>query len=220
MKDRKKLAAEIMHRLRPIYKKEPDTALEHIDALQLLIATILSAQCTDVQVNKVTEKLFKKYRTLEDYANADRKEFEQDIRSTGFYRNKAKNIIGAAKMVEKDFGGKIPDNMEDLTKLPGVARKTANIVLSGAFHRNEGIAIDTHVKRLTQRIGLTDNKDPNKIEKDLLLLVDRKDWWHISNTLIWHGRNVCISRKPLCDKCQINDICRSAFKPELWKKYK
>lgn len=220
MINQERLAIEVLKTLRPIYKQKPDTALEHHDAIQLLVATILSAQCTDNRVNIVTKSLFKRYKTVENFAGADLKQFEQEIRSTGFYHNKAKNVINAAKMIQNDFGGRVPDTMEDLIKLPGVARKTANIVLSGAFHKNEGIAVDTHVKRLSQRIGLTDNKDPAKIEQDLMPMYSKADWWHISNTLIWHGRAVCISRKPLCDKCQISKLCRSAFKPALWAKYK
>ena len=218
--DSERLAAEVLHKLKPLYKDKPDTALEHHAPLQLLVATILSAQCTDERVNKVTAVLFRKYKSLDAYLKAKPKEFEQDIRSTGFYRNKAKNILGACRMIKEKFGGKVPSTMKELIELPGVARKTANIVLSGAFHKNEGIAVDTHVKRLTQRIGLTDNKDPAKIEQDLLKIVPKSEWWNISNTLIWHGRAVCISRKPLCDKCVLNKICRSAFKHELWAKYK
>ena len=206
--------------MKPLYKEKPEIALEHRSPLQLLVATILSAQCTDARVNIVTEKLFKKYKTVRDYSHADLKEFQQDIRSTGFYRNKAKNIINSAKMIEKDFSGKVPDTMEDLVKLPGVARKTANIILSAGFNKHVGIAVDTHVKRISQRIGLTDNKDPNKIEQDLLKIVPKKSWWDVNSILVWHGRTVCISRKPICENCAISKICRSAFKPELWAKYK
>ncbi len=218
--DCEKLAAEVLHKFKPLYKDKPGTALKHHNPLQLLISTILSAQCTDERVNKVTEVLFKKYKTLNDYLKANQKEFEQDVRPTGFYRNKAKNILGSCKIIKEKFNGKVPDTMEDLLTLPGVARKTANIMLSCCYGKLEGIVVDTHVRRLTQRIGLTDNKDPVKIEQDLMKIVPRKDRWNISSLLIWHGRAVCISRKPLCEKCILNKMCRSAFKPDLWGKYK
>ncbi len=186
------------------------TALTHKDPLELLVATILSAQCTDARVNKVTKDLFKKYKKLSDYAEAKQNVFEQDIRSTGFYRNKAKNIIASAKMISKNFGGQVPDEMEDLLRLPGVARKTANIVLFHFFGKNEGIAVDTHVRRLSLRIGFTENEAPPKIEQDLMKLFERKKWGEVTNVLISHGRAVCKSRKPLCVECPIKDLCSSA----------
>lgn len=192
-------------------KQYPDftTALIHRNPIQLLVATILSAQCTDKRVNIVTKDLFKKYRRPEDYANASPKKFEQDIRSTGFYRSKTKNIIGAAKMISERFKGKVPDSMEDLVKLPGVARKTANIVLAHGFGKIEGIAVDTHVKRLSYRLGLTKHTDPVKIEADLMKITPRSDWAHLSDLLIAHGRAICIARKPKCLECAISRLCPS-----------
>jgi len=186
------------------------TALSHKNALELLVATVLSAQCTDKRVNIVTKDLFKKYRTTKDYAKASPSVFEKEIRSTGFYKNKAKNIIAAAGKIIDEFGGKVPDNMDDLIKLPGVARKTANIVLFHAFGKNEGIAVDTHVKRVSGRLGLTDNTDPVKIEQDLMRLFDRKKWGTLSNLLIEHGRDICDARKPLCSECSLKSLCPSA----------
>ncbi|MFA5099571.1 MAG: endonuclease III [Candidatus Omnitrophota bacterium] len=182
-------------------------ALRFVDPLQLLVSTILSAQCTDVRVNIVTEKLFRKYKNAADYAKADLREFEQDIRSTGFYHNKAKNIIAAAQMIMRDFAGKVPDTMKDLIRLPGVARKTANVVLHNAFGKTEGIAVDTHVRRLSRRLGLSAQDDPEKIEQDLMKLVDKKLWGHITYLLIEHGRRVCDAKKPQCLKCVLKNLC-------------
>lgn len=187
-------------------------ALKFSNPLEILVATILSAQCTDERVNKVTAELFKKYKTVDDYANADIKKFEQEIKSTGFYKMKAKNIINAAKMIKEKFGGKVPDNMEDLLKLPGVARKTANVVLSNAYGKVEGIVVDTHVRRLSYRIGLTKNTDPNKIEQDLMKIVPKDKWFIFPYLLIDHGRKVCTARKPLCDKCIIEKYCSKNLK--------
>lgn len=195
-----------------ILKKEyPDftTALLHRNPLQLLVATILSAQCTDARVNIVTEELFKKYKTARDFAEADLKKFEQEIRSTGFYHNKAKNIIGAARMVIERFGGKVPDSMERLIQLPGVARKTANIVLAHGYNKIEGIAVDTHVRRVSFRLDLTKNQDPVKIEEDLMKITDRKDWANLSDLLIAHGRATCSAAKPKCLECILAKICPS-----------
>ena len=199
---------------------EATTALRHADAWQLLVATILSAQCTDERVNKVTPDLFKKYRNVNDFALAGQRGLEKDIRPTGFYRNKAKNIIGAAKMVSGHFGGRVPRTMDELVLLPGVARKTANIVLFHAFGKNEGIAVDTHVKRLSERLGLSRNTDPVKIEKDLMSLFDRGKWGKSTNILILHGRNTCGARKPACPDCVVKALCPSAWRffPELRKK--
>jgi len=191
---------------------EATTALSHADPLQLLVATILSAQCTDARVNMLTGQLFKKYRKVSDYALADRTKLEKEIRSTGFYRNKAKNIIAAARMIQEDFGGKVPDEMEDLTSLPGVARKTANIVLFHGYGKNSGIAVDTHVKRLSGRIGLSDNTDPEKIEQDLMGLFSKRRWGSLSDLLILHGRKICGARKPLCGECSLKRLCRSCGK--------
>lgn len=191
---------------------EAATALHFSSPLEILVATILSAQCTDKRVNIVTKSLFKKYKTAQDYANADLAELEQDIRSTGFYRNKAKNVKNSGKLLVEKFDSKVPDTMEKLLELPGVARKTANIVLSNAYGVIVGIAVDTHVRRLSQRLGLSENKNPDKIEQDLMEVVPKKDWKRINNLLISHGRAVCTARKPKCGICVLNDICPSAFK--------
>ncbi len=186
-------------------------ALEYSNPLELLIATILSAQCTDARVNEVTKTLFKKYRTPEDYIRAPQEELEKDIYSTGFYRNKAKNIKKLSGILVSDFNGKVPDTMEDLLTLPGVARKTANIVLSAAFGKIEGIAVDTHVKRLSARLGFTKNTDPDKIEKDLMKIIPRDEWAVFTLLLILHGRKICTAKKPLCGECILNKLCPCAF---------
>lgn len=178
---------------------------------ELLVATILSAQSTDKGVNKVTERLFKKYRTVRDYAEADPAKFEQDIHATGFFRNKTKSVLGAARMVLDEFGGEVPRTMEELTRLPGVARKTANIVLSNAFGVIEGIAVDTHVFRLAHRLGWSGEKNPDKVERDLMELIDQSDWYAMNYLLIEHGRAVCSAQRPKCDACTLSDICPSAF---------
>ena len=188
------------------------TALHYTSPLEILVATILSAQCTDKRVNIVTKSLFKKYKTAEDYANADLAELEEDIRSTGFYRNKAKNIKRSGRMLVEKFNSQVPRTMDELLELPGVARKTANIVLSNAYGVIEGIAVDTHVRRLSKRLGLTENKNPNKIEADLMKIVPKSHWKRITDLLILHGRNVCMARKPKCNMCSLNKICPSAFK--------
>ncbi len=185
-------------------------ALHYQDPFQLLVAVILSAQCTDKQVNKITPLLFERFPTPEAMAKAPLEEIEELIRSTGFYRNKAKNIKEAARLITEKFGGKVPDNMEDLLSLPGVARKTANIVLFNAFGKIEGIAVDTHVKRLAQRLGLTKQKDPVKIEKDLMKIIPKEDWGIITYVLIEHGRNICKAKKPLCEECPVKELCPSA----------
>ena len=177
--------------------------------LELLVATILSAQCTDKRVNMVTPALFKKYRTAKDYANASQSEFEKAIRSTGFYRSKTKSILGAMRAIAEEYRGKVPDTMEKLNALPGVGRKTANVVLGNAFHKNEGIVVDTHVIRLSQRLGLTKHKDAEKIERDLMKLVPRAHWTDWSHWLIWHGRRRCYARKPDCSNCEVFHLCPS-----------
>ena len=182
-------------------------ALDFSNPLELLVATILSAQCTDERVNKVTPVLFKKYKTADDFASADSEEFMNEIHSTGFYRNKAKNIINAAKKISEDFNEIVPDTMENLVSLPGVARKTANIILGTAYGKNDGIAVDTHVKRLSGRIGLTKETDPVKIERDLMKIIPQSDWTDFSHRLITHGRKVCNARKPDCNNCGMNSIC-------------
>lgn len=201
-------------------KEYPDAKVEldYSNPLELMVATMLSAQCTDKRVNMVTPGLFKKYKTINDYAKADIKIFEEEIRSTGFYHNKAKNIIAAANMIKKDFDGKIPMTMEGLLSLPGIARKTANIILTNGFDRVEGIAVDTHVMRLSQRLGLTKNNNPDKIERDLMGLFDKKDWKKINTLLVLHGRRVCDAKKPRCDICVLNRLCPSAFKFPKFKK--
>lgn len=183
------------------------TALKHRTPFQLLVSTILSAQCTDARVNKITPALFKKYKKPLAFAHAGQAVLEKEIRSTGFYRNKAKNIIASSKKIMKDFGGRVPDSMDNLLSLPGVARKTANIVLSGAFHKAEGIAVDTHVKRLSGRMGFSKEKDPNKIEKDLMEIVPRKDWIDFNYMMVDHGRKICMARKPRCGECPLNKFC-------------
>ena len=184
-----------------------DIALNFSNVFELMVATILSAQCTDKRVNIVTSTLFKKYKTIKDYANADLKEFEQDIKSTGFYRNKAKNIIETANIVLNKFNGVVPKTMEELITLKGVARKTANIVLGSGYGINVGIAVDTHVIRLTNLIGLSKNSDPKKIEQDLMKIIPQKNWRNISFTIQTLGRRVCIARRPTCDICPINHLC-------------
>ena len=186
-------------------------ALQYRNPLELLIATILSAQATDEQINSITPRLFKKYKTPEDYANADSNELEQDIRSSGFYHNKAKNLKNSAKMLVEKYNSQVPKTMEELVELPGVARKTANIVLFNAYGITVGIAVDTHVRRLSQRLGLTENTNPDKIEKDLMNIVPKDKWMRITDLLIFHGRRVCDARKPRCDACVLNKICPSAF---------
>jgi len=186
-------------------------ALHHSNPLELLVATILSAQATDEQINKITPSLFEKYRTAEDFANADLKELEQQIKSSGFYHNKAKNIKNCCKMLVEKYNGKVPKTMDELTELPGVARKTANIVLANAYGVVEGVAVDTHVRRLAQRLGLSEYDDPEKIEKDLMRLVPRHKWTRITDLLIFHGRRICTAKKPNCAVCVLNKICPSAF---------
>ncbi len=194
-------------------KDYPDVkiALDFSNPLELLIATILSAQSTDKQINKVTKILFEKYKTPQDYVKTPQEELEKDIYSTGFYRNKAKNIKKLCGILVKNFNSKVPDTMEDLIMLPGVARKTANIVLSGAFGKIEGIAVDTHVKRVSFRLGLTTNTDPEKIEKDLMKIISKNDWDIFALLLIQHGRQVCEAKKPKCEICVLNKLCPSAF---------
>jgi endonuclease-3 len=186
-------------------------ALHYTNPLELLVATILSAQCTDERVNMVTKTLFKKYTKAEDYANADLKELEQDIKSTGFYRNKAKNLKKCCQLLVEKYNSQVPKTMEELMELPGVARKTANIVLTNAFGVVEGVAVDTHVRRLAQRLGLSGNDDPGKIEKDLMRIVPKDKWMRITDLLIFHGRRVCTAKRPNCAACVLNKFCPSAF---------
>ncbi len=186
-------------------------ALHSTNPLEILVATILSAQCTDQRVNIVTKTLFKKYQRAEDYANADLKELEQDIKSTGFYHNKARNIKKCCRILVGKFHSQVPKTMEELLELPGVARKTANVVLQNAYGVVEGIAVDTHVRRVSARLGLTENKDQDKIEQDLLRIVPKDKWMRIADVLIFLGRRVCVARTPKCESCVLNRICPSAF---------
>jgi endonuclease-3 len=202
-------ALEVIRLLNKEYPGE-GTALNYSNILELLVATILSAQSTDKQINKITVDLFRKYRTIDDYASALQDEFELDIRSSGFFRNKAKNIIGAARMIEDEFEGKVPRTMDELLRLPGVARKTANIVLYHGYGITAGIAVDTHVKRLSQLIGLSSESNPVKIERDLMDLLPRKYWGRVNYLLISHGRMVCRARRPDCGKCVLSHRCPSA----------
>lgn len=190
---------------------------------ELLVSVILSAQCTDKKVNEVTEKLFKKYRGLDDYVRASatkklQKEFEQMIRSTGFYHAKAKHILETAKLVKENFGGKVPKTMEEMLTLRGVARKTANVVLGNAYNIVEGIAVDTHVGRLSQRLGLSESRDPKKIERDLMQLLPKKMWFCATYLLIEQGRKICTAKDPRCDLCPLQKICLSAFRFPRFKK--
>ncbi|MCL2476051.1 endonuclease III [Candidatus Bathycorpusculum sp.] len=187
------------------------TALTYTTPLEMLIATMLSAQTTDVRVNLVTQSLFKKYHTAQDYANADLKELEADIHSTGFYHNKAKNLKASCQILVKKFGGQVPKTMAELQELPGVARKTANVVLYNSYGITAGIAVDTHVMRLSKRLGLTEQKDQDKIEKDLMALTPKEKWMKLTDLLIFHGRQVCMAKSPRCDICVLNKICPSAF---------
>jgi len=194
-------------------KEHPDAkiALNYTNPLELLVATILSAQCTDRRVNIVTKSLFKKYGKAEDYANASLEELEEDIRPTGFYRNKARNIKKCCQILVEKFNSQVPKTMEEMLELPGVARKTANIVLSNAYGIIEGIAVDTHVRRVAKRLGLTENDDPNKIEVDLMRKVPKDKWIRFTDLLIFHGRRICVARKPKCGICVLNKLCPSAF---------
>jgi endonuclease-3 len=202
-------ASEVTARLKAEY---PDarTELDWSNPLELLVATILSAQTTDVQVNRVTEDLFVKYRHAEDYADAAPEELAEDISPTGFYRNKTRSLQGMARALVEEHGGEVPSTMTELVALPGVGRKTANVVLGNAFGANEGIVVDTHVRRVSGRLGLTRNQDPVKIEQDLMGSVPEEDWTNFSHLLILHGRRTCKARKPDCPNCILNDICPSA----------
>jgi endonuclease III len=206
--DKKKRVQEIIKRLKKTY---PDAhcALNHTNPFELLVATTLSAQCTDVQVNKVTANLFRKYRGPQDYLNVSQEELENDIRSIGFFRSKAKNIQAAAKRLLEVYGGEVPRTMEEMVTLPGAGRKTANVVLGNAFGIASGVVVDTHVSRLSQRLGLTEKTTPEKIEIDLAELVPKKDWVMFSHWLIFHGRQICHARKPKCTECVLADQCPS-----------
>lgn len=211
--DASDLKARTLKIIRLLEKAHPDAkiALTYSNPLELLVATMLSAQCTDQKVNEVTKSLFRKYREAKDYARADLETLQKEIRPTGFYRNKAKNIKKTCQMLVDRFGSEVPKTMDELLMLPGVARKTANIVLSNGYGVTAGIAVDTHVGRLTKRLGLTKNEDPEKIEKDLMEIVPKEQWTRFTDLLISHGRRVCTAKKPNCNGCVLADICPSAF---------
>jgi len=203
--------AEILKRLDQLY---PDAtcALTHKSAWELLVATILSAQSTDVNVNRVTPELLRKYPTVEAFAAITPEQLEPDVRSTGFFRNKSKSVVGAAKKIVADFGGQVPANMEDLLTLPGVARKTANVVLGTWFKKADGLVVDTHVHRISRRLELTTQDDPQKIELDLMRIIPREKWIIFSHQIIWHGRSLCMARKPKCADCPLETLCHAADK--------
>jgi endonuclease-3 len=204
-------ARAIIAKLKPAYT-EPVTALRHRTPLELLIATILSAQCTDERVNLVTPALFQRYRTAAQFASADAAELERYIHSTGFFRAKARNIIHCCKALVADHGGKVPDTMEELVALPGVGRKTANVVLGSVFGKASGIVVDTHVKRLAERLGLSRETSPERVEQDLMAIVAKEEWIRFPHLLILHGRAVCSARSPRCPACPVQDLCPSAGK--------
>jgi endonuclease III len=204
--DAKRHAAKIVKALGREY---PDAAcaLQFRNPLELLVATILSAQCTDERVNRVTKELFRKYRSAADYARAPQEDFEREIQSTGFFRSKAKSIIGTCRAIEERFGGKVPKDLEALVELPGIGRKTANVVLGTAYGIASGVVVDTHVTRLSRRLGLSAQKDPAKIERDLMELVPKSQWVAFSHRMIHHGRRICVARKPKCDQCPLEPFC-------------
>src|SRR4051812_34675978 len=205
-------ANDIVVRLKQMYPKAK-CALDFTNAFELLIATILSAQSTDARVNIVTKSLFRKYPTPQAFANASQVEMERDVKQTGFFRNKAKAVIACSKAIVERHGGEVPRTMEELTALPGVGRKTANVILGNAYRLNVGVIVDTHVTRLSGRLGLTAHSDPEKIEQDLMKLIPQKEWTMFSNRLITHGRQICNARKPNCAECDLNDVCPSAEEP-------
>jgi endonuclease-3 len=220
MIDKKEHTRQIIRLLKKAYP-EAHCALNHSNAFELLVATILSAQCTDERVNIVTANLFRKYRRPEDYLAVAQEELERDIHSTGFFRNKAKNIRGASEKIINLFGGEVPRTMEEILTLPGVARKTANVVLGNIFGIASGVVVDTHVMRLSQRLGITEQTTPEKIEKDLQELVPKKDWIMFSHWLIWHGRQVCKARNPQCQVCVLEKLCPSSRlkgNVDLWER--
>ena len=207
LKERTEKIIKLLKRAHPDAK----CALHHSNAFELLIATILSAQCTDERVNKVTADLFRKYRKPEDYLKVPAAELQEDIRTTGFFRNKTKSIQGACKILVEEFDDEVPQSMAELLKLPGVARKTANVVLGVAYGKAEGVVVDTHVSRLSHRLKLTKQKDAGKIEKDLMEIVPRKNWIEFAHLLIFHGRRICKARRPLCEECVVEELCPSSI---------
>src|SRR3972149_6328742 len=207
MKDNEKVL-EVLRRLKREYP-DPKTTLNFKTPFELLVATMLSAQTTDIHINKVTDNLFRKYIAIKDYADAPAEVFQKEVSSINFYKTKAKNIQGAARMIVERFHSEVPKTMEDLISLPGVARKTANVVLSNAYGLHQGIAVDTHVKRVAFRLGITKNEDPVKVEKDLMAITPKKDWGNVSHLLIFHGRKICQAKKPRHQECVLYDICPS-----------
>ena len=207
LKERTEKIIKLLKRAHPDAK----CALNHSNAFELLIATILSAQCTDERVNKVTADLFRKYRKPEAYLKVPATELQEDIRTTGFFRNKTKSILGACKMLVEEFDGEVPQSMAELLKLPGVARKTANVVLGVAYGKSEGVVVDTHVSRLSHRLKLTRHRDAGKIEKDLIEIVPRRNWIEFAHLLIFHGRRICKARRPLCEECVVEELCPSSI---------
>jgi len=207
------LKQRVLKVIRLLKRAYPDAkcSLNHTNAFELLVATILSAQCTDARVNIVTQDLFRKYRKPEDYLNVSPKELQQDIRTTGFFRNKTTSIQGAAKVLHEQYGDEVPQTMDQLLELPGVARKTANVVLGNAFGLRAGVVVDTHVTRLSHRLGFSEQKTAEKIERDLIAIVPKKEWVIFPHLMISHGRAVCKARNPLCDECVIEKLCPSSF---------
>jgi endonuclease-3 len=212
MTKKQERALEIAALLKSMYPKAK-CSLDYTNAFELLIATMLSAQSTDARVNIVTKSLFRKYPNPQAFAEASQVEMERDVRQTGFFRNKAKAVIAASKAIVEKHGGEVPRTMEELTALPGVGRKTANVVLGNAFKIAVGIVVDTHVARVSARLGLTSNSDPEKIEQDLMKLIPQKEWTVFSHRLIYHGRQICVARKPKCAECRLNPLCPSAEEP-------
>jgi len=212
-KDSKDLNGRVRSVIRLLKRAYPDAkcSLNHSNAFELLIATILSAQCTDERVNIVTADLFRKYRKPEDYLRVSNKELEKDVRTTGFFRNKTRSIQGTARLLKEQYGGEVPNSMDELLELPGVARKTANVVLGNAFGVKAGVVVDTHVTRLSHRLGFSQEKQAEKIERDLIELVPKKDWVIFPHLLIYHGRKVCKARNPACDECVVEKLCPSSF---------
>jgi endonuclease-3 len=209
-RDLKAHTRKIIARLDKVYP-DADCALQHTSSLELAVATILSAQCTDARVNMVTPALFAKYRSAGDYAAADPRTLEREIQSTGFFRNKTKSIIGLGQALLERHGGEVPASMDELTQLPGIGRKTANVILGTWFEQNDGVVVDTHVQRVSRRLGLTKNTDPVRIEQDLMKLLPRDRWTWFSHALILHGRRVCVARRPKCEECVLNRICPSSL---------
>ncbi len=202
-----KRTLEILKRMDDYYTTDIRCSLDYSNTWELLVATMLSAQCTDQRVNIITKELFRKYKTIDDYKNAELKEFEEDIRQAGFYHNKAKNIIATAGIISQKYDGRVPETLEELTALPGVGRKTANVIRGNIYHI-PSIVVDTHVKRISKKLGFTDNDDPEKVEFDLMKKIPKDHWILVNVQMITHGREICIARKPHCESCFLNDLCK------------